>query len=136
MSHSVLLSGALMIALGSCGSSEGTEAANSDDTGTLDSSGESTGDFCELIRAEIEPTQGSEESFADLAENTRGLIDAAPEELRDDLELVADTYDGLAMLDESDEEAYAAFEESNRVLFDEANENLAMYAVDECGIEI
>jgi hypothetical protein len=118
----LVLIGSLLIALPAC--SDDDEGNGSGDGGGGDQEA-----FCELLAvAELDPTT------AEGRQAVEDALDAAPDELRDDMQFLADLYEDMGDFDEDDP---AALAEMLEVLADpeavEAFERIEQFGVAECG---
>ncbi len=131
MKKSLIVLASLTVALGACSSSDGDDASS--DNGGEDSGNEFCQKFMELDSLENQP-ETQEETISAFDD----LIDAAPDEIRDDLETVRDAFAGLEDFDDAEANPEAA-QEFLDVLSQpeivEASANLEAYTVDVCGIE-
>lgn len=122
-----LVAGALALALVGCSSSDG----GGDDSA-------SASDFCDDVSAleALEDGGDSQVTEDDLA-SFQDFVDAAPDEISADLQVLADLLTQLAELDEDDPDAFG---EVFGLFFDPevvaATENVETFISDECGIDI
>lgn len=145
----------LAVSGASCGGSDDAddaEAASSaavdetaDDTDTDSDSDEAPGsaedaddggdEFCDRIR-DLDETGDTDDDLGAAAEEFGALVNAAPDELRDDLQTVSEAFSEVADLDQDDPESFAElFEVFGRPDVIAAAENLERYGVEECGLE-
>lgn len=122
--------------------SEEQGAAPSESSDTDQSADGSSGDFCAAISAIQSANFELEETFGDEA---RRLFDdvqsSAPREIADDVGTVVATLDAIAELGVStDEDDPVAIDAAFEILLDpdftEANDNLAVYTSQACGIDL
>jgi hypothetical protein len=88
--------------------------------------------FCRVVKQEgarLANLSGSRELVAKAATEIQKLVHASPPEIRDDVQLVADSYEKVANGD------FAALA-SRAVKLQAAGEHLAKYAQDNCHIDI
>lgn len=105
---------------------EGTDAA-SDDGADSDNQA-----FCEQVRMLDETSDNDLGTVSELYDE---LIASAPDEVRDDLQVVADAFVELEGVDEDDPDSFAVIlEVFSRPEIVEASENLERFGVEECGL--
>ena len=88
--------------------------------------------FCKLVkqeRARLADLSGSRELVAQAATEIGKLVNASPPEIRDDVQLLADSYDKAANGD------FAALA-SRATKLAAAGKNVAKYAQDNCGFDL
>jgi len=88
--------------------------------------------FCRLVKQEdarLANLSGSRQLVAQAATEIRKLVHAAPAEIRDDVQLLADSYEQVANGD------YASLA-SRAVKLQAAGQHLAKYALDNCHFDI
>ncbi len=156
MKKTLIVLASLTVALGACSSSDGDDASSNTDASSADASdttddtaegdGEATdsdagadpdNEFCQKF-TELDSLENQPETQEETISAFDDLIDAAPDEIRDDLETVRDALAGLEDFDDAEANPEAA-QEFLEVLSQpeivEASENLEAYTVDVCGIE-
>ncbi|MGA9275701.1 hypothetical protein [Ilumatobacter sp.] len=114
--------GAVIVALTACGS--GSDGAGDDS---------STEAFCDQLRTFIE-TPADDTAVA--VEQFDQLVEDAPDEVSDDLQVMSDAFSEVADLDEDDPESFTVLlEVFGRSDVIEAAETLEQYGADQCGLE-
>ena len=113
----------LIVTLAACGNG-GSDGGSS--------AGNSTDQFCEILRAANLADDAGGPAVAEL----RALAEQAPDSIRGDVVTVVDAIEALSGVDENDPEAFeAAFAIILSPEFVEAGERLRAFGVDECGLE-
>jgi len=134
-------------------------ACGGDDGGSADS-----GDYCDDLKAakkNLDTIEGGDlSSLSDTADQIHDLRDSAPDEIKDDWEVLSDGFDKIleafekAGLDEEDianlqsgqlpddvdmealQAAMTEIQELGGEEFEKAGDNIAKHAKDECGIDL
>lgn len=100
--------------------------------GCSDDGGGSKEAFCELLASDADLDIDTPEGQAAFEE----ALDAAPSEVSDDMDVLADAFEELEGVDENDPEALeAAFAVMGSPEVMEAMTNIETYGVDECGMD-
>lgn len=117
---SLLGAGALAMSMAACG-------------------GDDSQEYCDLLEdsnnqfSELDPTDP--EAQDEVQGVLNDVVDAAPDEVRDDWELFADTYEEMVNIDPSDQEAMEALQERQGE-FEEATARISEHAQEECDLDL
>jgi hypothetical protein len=116
--------------------SDDDDADDADDDDSDEGGGGSVEEFCEFLRESEDSEIDINEDPEAAAEAMETMRELAPEEIREDIEVLLDVMEQLAELDEDDPDAMGAvfglFFQPDVMA---AAENLEDFGVDECGLE-
>lgn len=118
---SMLGAGALALSLAACG-------------------GDDSQSYCDLLEnsesefTDLDPSDP--ESHDQVQSALSDIVEAAPDDIKDDWQTFADTYEEMVSIDPNDQEAMAEFQENSAADFQEASARIGDNVQEECDMEM